>query len=742
MKKFMQPFLIQDLSALRAKLERAHNQNSTMGHVWNAVCDRARAAPGKFPWFEPFVAIASGDERDLEAARQTIRAYVASLDATPFGGGLQFHYWCFAFPHMRWTLYFQWLDSIGAWDKAEAKRLRESLIEFAFTNFFFGLRVKPEPDCVDNQAMSLCLCNAMIGAMFGDQSDVAARMREDGLRRLPDMIGGMPASGYSGEGSTYMDVVVGPCLPFAVELLENLRGGDWFDRELGPNGGSAAAIARMIGREWMPGSLLLPWDHYGYNIPLRSTVAWAARRQPDANYAALLQRADWGHDAGFGWGRDDLVWSLVWWPEIADISEKRAFASWCEPTVGAALVSPDENLYLMQMWDETTPKMPSRQHVNPNALVLSAWQSPLTLDGSPNASCDAFNYDDTWKEVTNLSYETIRGNFGVGCAGGHSVILVDGWEGMRAMETYEQAHLVSYDENEVCADVTPIYREKWADARKIRRRSRLCENRFWLIEDLAVFGESHEFWARWFLRPESLETELGVAIETAEGVRLHLMPLLGSDEKTMKIIEGYPKDMDGRSLQVDFRARGETCRWLWLAWPDRTRVQLADIGDDWNFAADDESKLADSPTKLSLSAPPFLQGQSDVAARWWFEKTIELAPATRWLQLPRGLKEPRLWFDGQEQDLSAIEPLSQLMAPQLALPAGASALRVTLSCQGNRGQYDDPGDAQGGASFWGAPLLLGARDAATPRADYDGNVVTVRAGDETYRVAHSLMELG
>ena len=50
-------------------------------------------------------------------------------------------------------------------------------------------------------------------------------MLEDGLRRLPVVIGDMPASGYSGEGSAYMDCVNGPAMPLAVELLERVTGG-------------------------------------------------------------------------------------------------------------------------------------------------------------------------------------------------------------------------------------------------------------------------------------------------------------------------------------------------------------------------------------------------------------------------------------------------------------------------------------------------------------------------------------
>jgi len=310
------PFYIRDPEALREKLAKAERDGTRMGQVWASVRRRVQAAPpGSFPWFTPFVALVTREPRDIEAARQVIRDYVGTFDQTPYNMGLQFHFWCYALPHARWALYFQWLHSLNAWDPKEAERLGEELIAYQFVNFFYGMRTKPEPECVDNQTMSLCFSNALFGQLFPD-SVLARRMARDGARRLPDMLGGFPPSGYSGEGSTYMDHVVGPCVPYVVELLERIQGGDWFSRRLGPCGGSAEAVVRMIAREWMPSGLTLPWDHYGYSLPTRSCIAYGAHRTGDPVYTELLERhAGWTHDVGVGWGYDDIVWSLIWWPE-------------------------------------------------------------------------------------------------------------------------------------------------------------------------------------------------------------------------------------------------------------------------------------------------------------------------------------------------------------------------------------------------------------------------------------------
>ena len=754
------PFYIADLDGLRDKLARAERDGAPMGRVWAALRRRTRAAPEAFPWFTPFVALATGEERDLEAARRAIRNYVATFALTPYTMGLQFHFWCFAFPHARWTLYFQWLDALGAWTPEEGRRLREELIRFQFVNFFSGMRTKPEPECVDNQTMSLCYSNALVGHLFsgGDQpSTLARRMRGEGVRRLPDMLGGMPPSGYSGEGSTYMDHVVGPCVPLLVEFLEQAEGGDWFARELPPAGGSAETIVRMIAREWTPTGLTLPWDHYGYSLPVRSCIAYGAYKTGESFYHELLEKhAGWTHDVSIGWGYDDLVWSLVWWPARRPAGKAVAFPSWAADDVGAALVSDDSRLYLMQMWDHTNPGYPTRAHVNPNALVLCADGSPLTVDGVADKECTAFNFDDTWKEISGLDFTPRRTNFGAGCGGAHGIVLVDGWEGMRAQTHYEQARLVAFDPvgKSVTADVTPLYRERWPDARRVRRRSRLCEERFWLIEDLAVFEAEHRFTARWYLRPHEIAVERGVAIETAEGVRLRLVPLVGPDVKTVTRLAGYPDRLDGESLRVDFEQAGRTARWLWLAWTESTRAVALDLADGWQVVADPGADwevgtarpaLNASALRLPLTMPAFMLAEVPVVRRWWYRRTFQRpAQGPAWLRLPRGMIAPRLWVDGVEIDLTSHLLRMDLLAPQVELPAsrkagGSGETEVVLRVDCGISQYGK--DDRGGSGFSGAPALLtlGAGEPLEDAAYRDGTV-TVRSGQREWHVRHDMME--
>jgi len=743
----MTPFYIDDPAALREKLARAERDQTLMGRIWASVRRRAQAAPENFPWFTPFVALVTHEERDIESARQAIRSYVGTFASIQCSLGVQFHFWCFAFPHARWMLYFQWLEAIGAWEPAEADHLRGKLIAFQYANFFFGLRTKPEPECVDNQTMSLAFSNALAGQLYGqgpNASALAQRMGRDGLRRLPGMLGGMPPHGYSGEGSTYMDGVVGPSVPYIVELLEHAQGGDWFSRPLPPNGGSADAVVRMIAREWTPTGLTLPWDHYGYSLPVRSCIAYGARRTGDPFYLELLERhANWAYDLSVGWGFDDLVWSLIWWPGASGSMLTNAYRSWAEPQLGAALVSDDSDLYLMQMWDPSEPGFPIRSHSNPNAVVLCAYGSPLTVDGIPSKECEALNYPDAWRDRSGvLSFGTHKMTFGPGCAGAHSVLIVDGCEGMCAQTDYEQAQMLAFDENgkTTTADVTAQYREHWEDARMVRRRSRLCDERFWLIEDLAVFEQEHDVISRWYLRPEQVVTDRGVMIETAEGVRLRLLPLLGPDQKTTRLIEGYPERLDGASVRVDFTQRGREARWLWLAWPEQTRVMAQDLSEDWEVRAEG----GDATWQLPFTMPAYMLADLPVQRRWWYRRTFRApGPGPCWLRLPVGMREPRIWVNGQEMDLAPHLMRMSLLPPQVALPpmSPGSEVEVTVRVDCSISQYGED-HHHGGSSFWGQPALMTTcPDESLVEAVFRDGQVQVQAAGKTWTVKHQLMEI-
>jgi hypothetical protein len=585
---------------------------------------------------------------------------------------------------------------------------------------------------------------------------MARRMFEEGFRRLPHMLGGFDESGYSGEGSTYMDQVVGPSIPLVVEFLEEMTHEDWFTKKMPPKNSSAEAILRMVARERMPNGLLLPWDHYGFQLPVRSQLAYAAGKTGDSLYYNLLENSDFSFDIGVGWGLDDLIWTIIWWPEEKPELQKKTFEAWVEPHIGGTLVSEDEQLYLMQMWDEAAvePEKPGRMHVNPNSLMLCAYGSPLTVDGVASKDCTNFQYKEAWSDFGHTELNMVRSNFGIGCAGAHNVIIVDMKESMRPLQHYVQGQLDTFDKElkSLSADVTSIYREHWKDINTVKRRSKLCYDRFWLIEDLVVSENEHLITSRWFLRSQQIATKKGVKIETAEGVSLHLIPLYGPDNKNVKKVIGFPVVLDCESVQADFNQYGKECRWLWLAWPDVSKTEVEDISEGWQAAADPksdlnyfeaESRLDQSELILPCTMPPFMLSEVEICRKWWYKRKIKIPSRGRyWLKLPRNMFDLRIWIQGKEVDVSEHYLRMKLMYPYIEISeelTGNSEIEVVLSCTMGISQYGE-GDHEG-IGFWGRPALMSCRKPSDiDEAFYSDGIVTVKAGGQEWKVEYQMMK--
>lgn len=320
-----------------------------------------------------------------------------------------------------------------------------------------------------------------------------------------------------------------------------------------------------------------------------------------------------------------------------------------------------------------------------------------------------------------------------------------------ALSHYKQADLVAFDPAvpSITGDVTPLYRENYPDTQVIRRRSRLVEDRFWLVEDLAVFQSPHEVAARWFLRPELVEAPRGVAIETTEGVRLHLVPLLGSSAFTTDQIEGFPDRLDGSSLQVEFVAHGDTVRWLWLAFPESTRQKHEEIadgwrvvpqtGENWDFEAAN-AQLAASGLILPFTAPAFHLAAQPAFPRWWYQREVEVPAGDWWITLPIQMLEPRVFVDGVEQVLTGLFPRAALLEPHIPMPSGlapSSKVTVTVAVSTNVTQRVDSA-----TGFWGRPAVMTRREAAgLTSASYEGGEVIVTSGLDQWRAAHTLLEI-
>ena len=751
------PLLIPDLDRLRENLSAWESEKSKRGDMWRKIKNCARFSPMTYPWYTPFVALVTREEQDIANAKKVLAAYLQKLEEMYFCSGLQMHFWCFAFPHAKWSLYFQWLCSIGAYTPEEEQEISETLVTYQFLNFYYGMNTKPEPECVDNQTLSLSLSNAIVGWLFyeigGEPCEMARIMHRDGLRRLPFLIGSLPRSGYTGEGSAYMDGVIGPAIPITIEFLELFTGEtDLFTKSFPPNGTVPLHVVEMVAREWMPGGLLLPWDNYGYQFGTRSTLAYAARKTGREEFYQALEDGNLSYDVGIGWAYDDFVWTLVWQPD-APPSVSSGDGSWYEPEAGACLRSADGGLCLYQIWDDSAPNIPTRCHVNPSMVLFNAYGLPLSADGSPaHEGGERFWFDDTWREVSFLTIgQKDSYNYGNGCGGAHSVVLLDGWEGLRAFREGPQlkSSEAALSRRMAEADTAPLYQEKAPDVRAMRRRSRLAADRFFLVEDLADCGAEHDVAARFVLRPECVPSAFGMKIQTPEGVTLHIFDAENPDAPAVcEAVEGHPRNPDSGCVLADFKARGTRVHRLFAAFPSRTRKKEAYEADfvcipDPEKSMTVEDALCAEGTLVPLRLPAYMETELAPVRRWWYRKRIAKRPGAAWISLPGGMMSPRLWLGGQEIPLRGDQSYTDLIEPQVRLPEALEAadfVDFVLCTEVPLGHYEGSVNGDTIGLWGGVAMCYPCEEETVLSCSLKDGVLTLRTNLREYREPVETME--
>jgi hypothetical protein len=749
------------VDALRAKMARVQSQGGRRLELWNGIRRLACGNPSGNPWFLPFVAVMEQDPVLLGLAKKAVADY---LDEAAGRGSTDylFNIWCFSFPHCRWALWFDFLRRAGAYSAEEADELAAQFLLIQFRDHHAGLRIKPEPECVDNQTASLVLSSYLVGSLFADgpgDGHLARLLRSQAAPRLEAMIGGMPPSGYSGEGSTYQGRIVAFAIPLLLETLEHLRGvRDLAEAPLAPNGTAAADVLRMTRNLWLPGALLLPWDDYGWEFGITFPLAYLASRTGDRLSLRILEKdAPWArfNSSGAGWGYDEPVWTLIHWPDLPG-GDPPAWEPWRHPDLGGTLVDPAGETYLMQMWDPTAP-MCTRAHVNPNAVILSYRGIPFSADGTDHDTLPALAYEGAVFHRTFGAGSSQRLNLSKGCGGSHSCLLVDGREGLRPVhDDYGRSTPADvagisapFPTDSIAGDVTGLYADAIPGTRRMRRRSTLVDNRFWLVEDLAVFDAPHDVVSRWWFRPGAAPAPGGgVDLRTSDGGLLQMRPLLPAGAPGIRRIERFPRQPDNASDRVDFPfARGETARGLWLLWPT-TAFEATDTLDAgwtaWPLPVE-APHGAPAPADaldgvLEPGSLPWLRADVPVVAEWRFRRTATLRPGSL-LRLPRGLDfATRLWIGGTEVDLSL--PLStDLVTPLRTLdglaPDGPAeielAVRFAIAHTAERARSSNPD----------TPLQIGrAADGPTLASwGYDGRTVSAAATDgRRWDLPYALME--
>lgn len=361
------------------------------------------------------VALAEAKTWILELAQDPVslcQGRPGAVAGKPATDTLDHHVWCIAPRAMRLAAYTTWLEYQNAWSAEERLRIGRGLLDFVDAYVVPVLRARVPGG--HNQQLSMTFCSVVIAHAFSDTAGLEARaqaLRAWALPKFRQVLGLLPASGYSGEGATYQSDVVTPLTMWAGVFLAQTGEPDPWRHAWAPGGWSMAATLQMESRMGSGGGLLPPWDQYGWQRihNLSARVLWASLSGDESGLTRVLDSWDEPHQ--LAWCPDDRLWTLLYWPEAAPpagwagtpgvlrcgerplpdgaaVLQNGAPAAavldgWSEPSVGAAVEHRDLRLRVMTVWDRCGGGFQElgRGHVDPNHLIVELAGVPVTEDG-------------------------------------------------------------------------------------------------------------------------------------------------------------------------------------------------------------------------------------------------------------------------------------------------------------------------------------------------------------------------
>ena len=183
------------------------------------------------------------------------------------------------------------------------------------------MRDKPEPECVDNQALSLCLSTTLVGYLFSRGPQPSPNGRDyaagwpapaprDARRHATEWVHGRgqrlhELCGRAGRAACRRGAGTCRWLPTTCLRCPSSRAGE-----------ARQTCCGWSPTSFMPGGLMLPVGQL--RLPVRHALdpglRCAAHGARDLFYEVLDNEVIWTYDIGIGWAYDDLVWTLIWWP--------------------------------------------------------------------------------------------------------------------------------------------------------------------------------------------------------------------------------------------------------------------------------------------------------------------------------------------------------------------------------------------------------------------------------------------
>lgn len=523
-----QPLLVPDLAGLQRKL-------ATPPPLLARLYARFRAQLASDPEFRRhhiFLPALLGEPAAIAEAKELITTLalnplLLAKDQSPSSTAaaqesLNAHIWCVAPRAMRLAVYFSWLDAYGAWTPDERRTIGTGVLDFFHTYVVPVLRARTPGG--HNQQFSMTFCSAVAGQAFAEVDGVAERaraLRDWALPKFTQTLGLMPASGYSGEGSTYQSDVVSALVMWAGVFLAQLGEQDVWHRCWAPHGACLADTLRVEAAMGSCGGLLPPWDHYGWGRihNLAARTLWAGL-SGDATLLPVAETA-WDEESFIAWRPDDRLWTLLYWPEeegTASITAAPALTGWSLPAVGAAIEHQPRQLRVMTVWDSCAGGLQGvcRGQVNPNHLMIDLGGEPITADGWEDGRARLVSdaaLERTLGVLTPVEQELLTQQYGSveqwvrnnqhGFLGQACAIIVDGWESYFPRHPREGALLFERRtaERHIVAGEAAAYYQPAFDVTRMRRTVSMNRSGvIWIVDDLRA-DSPHEFtWRLWLRR--------------------------------------------------------------------------------------------------------------------------------------------------------------------------------------------------------------------------------------------------
>ncbi len=555
------PLLIPDVEALVRKFS---NPPPRLHSLYGRFCKRMDD-DAAFRQDHIFLPALLGEQRALAEAKAIV--WALAQDPLTLAGrqspsstcdaqeSLDSHIWCVAPRAMRLAVYFTWLDAHDVWTPDERTVVGTALLDF-FDHYVVPVLRARTPGG-HNQQFSMTFCSAVTGHAFAEVDGMGARaqaLRDWALPKFKQTLGLMPASGYSGEGSTYQSDVVSGLVMWAGVFLEQLGEQDIWNHHWAPNGACLADTLRMESAMGSCGGLLPPWDHYGWarihNLAARTL--WAGL----SGEHALLDVAEsaWDEESFIAWRDDDRLWTLLYWPEKdappeggipvdsnrqqpAAIDGNRALtptlSGWSLPAVGAAVEHLPSKLRVMLVWDRCSGGLQGicRGQVNPNHLMIDLGGEPVTADGWEDGKGGLLvgeaSLEKTRQSLSDVERELLAQQFGSfenwvrntqhGYLGMACSMIVDGWDSY--LPRYEREGFLLFEQRtkdrHTFAGEAAAYYQPAFDVTRMRRTVSVgTSGLVWIVDDVQA-ASAHDFtWRLWLRRgvrltgPKRLQLDL------------------------------------------------------------------------------------------------------------------------------------------------------------------------------------------------------------------------------------------